>query len=535
MLILVPLLFLIQKTFQIRNMTIFGNSTLGYYYLEAFVGIPPQKKSLIMDTGSHMTIFPCSGCYKCRNHINKIFNTTDSATFERVDPKRSYFDWKCSHANTSKHGICSFSQGYTEGSEYSGYYAVDNFIFENELEKKDLKYNHVFGCALKESGEFYSQEADGIIGFGVTRKGGNPPTILDIEKSENRIKNLIFSVCIAKNGGELSFGDWNKNLHLPKAKKKWIDTSDMNWSEQYKVPLTNIKIGDENVNYNFEKMNEDGGKAFFDTGTTFVYFDASLFKKFKHGINNHCQKHKKTCAQKETYRECYFWNKRLYPTKNDMMKTFPTITFDFNGTELEWYPQDYFVVPLDGTEHLCIGVKSLKNAILGAVLMRNYDIYFDRTKKRIGFSRSNCGQLKDYIDIFGYKDEDTDVAPKIKIKNKKSIQKAINKKRKSKSKKVSDKKQRKIKKHKKKSKQKLKKNLKKKLKKKIVEDKNENFIIDEKQRKKQRMMINIFVAMFILVLLLILIIIRIYRNYKKKRDDIQKTVKGNKEKLDKTE
>ena len=43
-------------------MTMFGNSTLGYYYIEAYVGKDQQKKALIFDTGSHMTIMPCKGC-----------------------------------------------------------------------------------------------------------------------------------------------------------------------------------------------------------------------------------------------------------------------------------------------------------------------------------------------------------------------------------------------------------------------------------------------------------------------------------------
>ena len=40
-------------------MPIFGNSTLGYYYIEAYVGSHEDKKALIIDTGSHMTILPC--------------------------------------------------------------------------------------------------------------------------------------------------------------------------------------------------------------------------------------------------------------------------------------------------------------------------------------------------------------------------------------------------------------------------------------------------------------------------------------------
>lgn len=44
---------------------------------------------------------------------------------------------------------------------------------------------------------------------------------------------------------------------------------------------------------------------------------------------------------------------------------------------IDWYPIDYFVEPEDGYDNLCIGVKKLKNAILGAVFMWNYDILVD--------------------------------------------------------------------------------------------------------------------------------------------------------------
>ena len=48
------------------------------------------------------------------------------------------------------------------------------------------------------------------------------------------------------------------------------------------VPLTNITIGGNEVTYDFNQLNENGGKAFIDSGTTFVYFDSHLFKAFTH-------------------------------------------------------------------------------------------------------------------------------------------------------------------------------------------------------------------------------------------------------------
>lgn len=113
------MLLLTRSVLTIRNMTVFGNATLGYYYLEAFVGTPEQKQALILDTGSNLTIFPCKGCEKCRDHINSDFDPEASSTFEKVTKDTDFLGWKCQFFNDSK-GECAFHQGYTEGSAYIG-------------------------------------------------------------------------------------------------------------------------------------------------------------------------------------------------------------------------------------------------------------------------------------------------------------------------------------------------------------------------------------------------------------------------------
>ena len=41
---------------------------LGTHYSFIWVGSPPQRVSVIVDTGSHHTAFPCVGC-KCGKHV----------------------------------------------------------------------------------------------------------------------------------------------------------------------------------------------------------------------------------------------------------------------------------------------------------------------------------------------------------------------------------------------------------------------------------------------------------------------------------
>ena len=55
---------------------IFGNSSsLNYYYLNVFLGNPPKKQALILDTGSHLTSVPCQQlCESCGKHLNSYFS-----------------------------------------------------------------------------------------------------------------------------------------------------------------------------------------------------------------------------------------------------------------------------------------------------------------------------------------------------------------------------------------------------------------------------------------------------------------------------
>lgn len=43
-----------------HTIRLFGNDTLKYYYANIYVGTPPQKQSVIVDTGSDYLAFPCS-------------------------------------------------------------------------------------------------------------------------------------------------------------------------------------------------------------------------------------------------------------------------------------------------------------------------------------------------------------------------------------------------------------------------------------------------------------------------------------------
>jgi hypothetical protein len=96
-----------------------GNVQIGFYYVTAFVGNPPQELYLIVDTGSHMTIFPCKGGIHCGKHEHELFDPEKSSTFKKIDNSSSYKEWVCKTFRENKEK-CNFGISYGEGSSYSG-------------------------------------------------------------------------------------------------------------------------------------------------------------------------------------------------------------------------------------------------------------------------------------------------------------------------------------------------------------------------------------------------------------------------------
>ncbi|CAN0350472.1 unnamed protein product [Hapterophycus canaliculatus] len=48
-------------------------SSFGTHFVNAQIGTPPQRVSLIVDTGSYTTAFPCVGCTKCKPGSKRPF------------------------------------------------------------------------------------------------------------------------------------------------------------------------------------------------------------------------------------------------------------------------------------------------------------------------------------------------------------------------------------------------------------------------------------------------------------------------------
>lgn len=175
----------------------------GTHYVDLWVGSPkPQRRTVIIDTGSQITAFPCMDCQKNTNstpisfnnakcvdsdHFDSDFNRTESQTFQTVPCDKCSIGF-CS--KTKKHDHCEIRSSYVEGSNWMAYEATDIIYLGNAFNNTHIEemyddevaldrinsrkednlppnsaFHFRFACQTKISLMFKKQLADGIMGL----------------------------------------------------------------------------------------------------------------------------------------------------------------------------------------------------------------------------------------------------------------------------------------------------------------------------------------------------------------------------------
>ena len=354
----------------------------GTHYAFIWVGSPPQRVSVIVDTGSHHTAFPCSGC-NCGKHMNELFDPRKSETSQVV-------------ACISRGGKCTFQQSYSEGSSWKAHKVIDEvWVGGSTLTMvpggAKLSTKFTFGCMQSETGLFRNQIVDGIMGMSAAAD------TLIYKLFDNKVlDSRAFSMCFKVDGGVLALGGLDERLnHSPMQYIRLLKPK--GWFTVRLLEVAMIKQGGNNDSSNHSSSTGAGiikkvidapvsiyntGKGtIVDSGTTDSYLPTSISKKF-------------TPIFKELSGGLNYHNK-VQTITPQQFKKLPIIVFTLEGSDggkimVKMPPESYAEEVGTDKYGFRVYVNEPSGTVLGANFMNNHNVHFDIDKKRIGFSESVC-------------------------------------------------------------------------------------------------------------------------------------------------
>lgn len=368
----------------IEHAVVYGNvGSLGYYYTDLWVGTPPEKQTVIVDTGSRLTAFPCMDCTDCGHHIDSYYNYTRSSSARIIGCSDNYSCTSC------KNEHCGYIQSYAEGSSISGYLIQDIIRLGDSYDESDA-VSFAFGCHSRETHLFRTQLADGIMGLALG--SGRSETVIDALFKHKNVNTNLFALCFGFEDGYMTVGGYNETTH-----KSDISYVNMYDSMFYAVKMEGVLVQDQQLPLSVRDFGTHyTSGTIIDSGTTFTYLANSVYSAFWKEIENFCRKEENCKGERNTIygepNQCFSYQEELFDSQDDFFASFPNVTIVIEGMNVTWTPMQYLYTWPDYPNDYCIGVYSNYGggSVLGAVFLRGHDIIFDRENNRIGFADSDC-------------------------------------------------------------------------------------------------------------------------------------------------
>jgi len=410
----------------------------GTHYATVWVGTPtPQRKTLIVDTGSHHTAWPCKGCQDCGedHHTDPYFDPDLSETFHVLQCHECRYESRCEtfqfsemegadvdEMATAPENACVVRQSYTEGSSWTAYQARDMVFCGGKdvfsaADPVDARYatSFMFGCQMSSSGLFHSQLADGIMGLS-QHEAALPRVMYD----QGKLKHRLFSLCfrreavVSKKGvsaGVLTLGGMDTRLDSSPmvyaknlARTGWYTVFVKNVFLQKGSLSSDDRSSIIQIPIDTYSVNSDKG-VIIDSGTTDSYLHKSMKQAFNEvwkqltGKSYSNSPLRLTRAQLHDLPTIYIqimaFNNEPDPdlttpddivglvgnldpnAPNDVLLAIPALHYmEYSPSKDVYTPRFYFTESRGG--------------VIGSNALQGHDVLFDWENGRIGFAESDC-------------------------------------------------------------------------------------------------------------------------------------------------
>ncbi|EMS64773.1 Aspartic proteinase-like protein 2 [Triticum urartu] len=327
--------------------------------LHMYIGTPPQEFALIVDSGSTVTYVPCASCEQCGNHQDPRFQPDLSSTYS---PVKCNVDCNCD----SDKSQCTYERQYAEMSSSSGVLGEDIVSFGTESELKPQRA--VFGCENSETGDLFSQHADGIMGL-----GRGQLSIMD-QLVDKGVISDSFSMCY----GGMDIGGGAMVLGAMPAPRDMVYThSNAVRSPYYNIELKEIHVAGKPLRVDPRIFDGKHGTV-LDSGTTYAYLPEQAFVAFKDAVTSKVHPLKKIRGPDPNYKDICFAGAGR--NVSQLSEVFPKVDMVFgNGQKLSLSPENYLF--------------RLTQCSLSGIVVRNTLVTYDRHNEKIGFWKTNCSEL----------------------------------------------------------------------------------------------------------------------------------------------
>ncbi|KAL7576318.1 hypothetical protein ACA910_018137 [Epithemia clementina (nom. ined.)] len=408
----------------------------GTHYVDLWMGTPqPQRQTVIVDTGSGVTAFPCKGCSNCgvpKYHSDGLFDQDQSTTFRKLSCN------ECLRGSCSGNE-CRIHMSYQEGSSWSAFESEDQ-CYAGGLHSKSVSLDPAannddlnpflaakfafplkFGCQISLTGLFITQLADGIMGL------DNAQASYVRQMSDSGIiASNSFSLCYWRQdeidtdgteSGAFTMGGTDERLHnTPMV----FTSAGVGGGGFYGVQVQNIYLRAGNSGISAQSSDPKAkvapiglpssslqhGRVIVDSGTTDTYFSRTVGTKFldayktMSGVDLDHNKKTMTLEQIQALPTILIQlegdevrNKKIRdsfgkpvpglaeevdPTRpyDVLLAIPPTHYMEYDPDEAAWTNRFYTSEPSGG--------------VIGGNAMMGHDVFFDAENQQIGWSESDC-------------------------------------------------------------------------------------------------------------------------------------------------
>eukprot|EP00903_Cladosiphon_okamuranus_P013533 g12605.t1 len=350
----------------------------GTHFAYVYAGTPAQRVSVIVDTGSHFTAFPCAGCKNCGSHTDPPWDYHKSTTSHIVTCDACHGSFRC-----QKDKRCGFSQRYSEGSSWSAF-QVEDVLWVGELTLDDSRnINHdesaysvqfMFGCIESQTGLFKTQLADGIMGM-----SADSHTLVWQLAKAGKIKERTFSLCFGVNGGTMVIGGYDPRLNKPGSEMAYTpSTKSSGW---FTVKVDDMTLDGISISSD-PSIYQRGKGIIVDSGTTDTYLPKSVAKGFSDAWE---------AATGSPYQTCKD-NHFCMILSTPELEALPTLTIHLDGgVKVDVRPQGYMdSLGKDNAYAPRIYLTESMGGVLGANVMRDHNVVFDYENHVVGFAEGIC-------------------------------------------------------------------------------------------------------------------------------------------------